>query len=130
MAGEKGDVIDLIAVFACGGGAPPSRECRTRAFQWARDYLGLSKATPAEIVQRRREAHGKRLEAEAREAAENRRRFDRAFALFLASFVTIIGGTPSTSAAVLVWMSSPRRKASISTGSPDMWASSRSSICE
>ena len=53
-----------------------------------------------------------------------------ALALRRASGVTISGGTPSTSDAVRVWMSSPLRKASISSASPDMCASRRSSICE
>ena len=53
-----------------------------------------------------------------------------ALALRRASGVTISGGTPITSAAVRVWMSSPLRNASTSTGSRDMCASRRSSICE
>ena len=44
--------------------------------------------------------------------------------------VTISGGTPKTCPAVMVWMSSPLRKAEIMCSSPAMWASSRSSIWE
>ena len=44
--------------------------------------------------------------------------------------VTSESATPYTCAAVLAWMSSPLRKASIMLPSPAMCASTRSSICE
>jgi len=44
--------------------------------------------------------------------------------------VSFAGSMPSTSAAVAVWMSSPRAKASRSFGSPETCARMRSSICE
>ncbi len=44
------------------------------------------------------------------------------------SALTRSGATPSTVAAVVRWMSSPPRKASIIAGSCAMWASTRSSI--
>ena len=46
------------------------------------------------------------------------------------SAVIMSGGTPKTWAAVKVWMSSPRRNASTSSGSSEKCASSRNSICE
>jgi hypothetical protein len=44
--------------------------------------------------------------------------------------VSVAGSLPSTSAAVAVWMSSPRANASRSFGSPETCARMRSSICE
>ncbi len=46
------------------------------------------------------------------------------------SFVSVAASLPSTSAAVAVWMSSPRANASRSFGSPETWARMRSSTCE
>ena len=46
------------------------------------------------------------------------------------SWVTDSVGTPKTWEAVTVWMSSPLRKAACMASSPEMQASSRSSICE
>jgi hypothetical protein len=48
----KGDVIDLVALLACGGIFPPTREARIAAIQWGKKWLGLDGATPAEIRQR------------------------------------------------------------------------------
>ena len=52
------------------------------------------------------------------------------FAIARSPFVSVAGSLPSTSAAVAVWMSSPRSNASRSFGSPETWARMRSSICE
>ena len=52
------------------------------------------------------------------------------FALRLWSAVTAPGAIPKIFAAVARWMSSPRRKTSISASSPERCARSRSSICE
>ena len=49
------------------------------------------------------------------------------FATSRSERVSSAGSLPSTSAAVLVWMSSPRSNASRSTGSPETWARMRSS---
>ena len=46
------------------------------------------------------------------------------------AWVTCSGGMPSTWAAVAVWISSPVRNASCMALSPEIWASSRSSIWE
>lgn len=42
-SGDKGDIIDLIAVFACGGGCPPSIDARKGAIHWAKTWLGLDR---------------------------------------------------------------------------------------
>ncbi len=52
------------------------------------------------------------------------------FATLRSSFVSVAGSLPSTSAAVAVWMSSPRSNASRSFGSPETCARMRSSTCE
>ena len=52
------------------------------------------------------------------------------FAMLRSSFVSVAGSLPSTSAAVVVWMSSPRSNDSFSFGSPETCARMRSSTCE
>ena len=52
------------------------------------------------------------------------------FATARSPLVSVAGSLPSTSAAVAVWMSSPRSKASRSFGSPETCARIRSSIWE
>ena len=51
-------------------------------------------------------------------------------AMLRSSFVSVAGSLPSTSAAVVVWMSSPRANDSFSFGSPETCARMRSSTCE
>jgi hypothetical protein len=50
------------------------------------------------------------------------------FALDRSEGLTFFGSAPRTSAAVAVWMSSPRAKISRNASSPAMWARIRSSI--
>lgn len=87
----KGDVIDLVAACACAASPPFSREARTRAILWAKDWLGLSRKSPEEIRTRARQASQARIERDQLEAAERLARENRAFRLWLEG--GLIGGT-------------------------------------
>lgn len=81
VSGEKGDVVDLVACLACGGGCPPSREARGEALAWARDFLGVSGRDPVAAKASARAAVASREEQERREterrAEKQRRAFER-----------------------------------------------------
>jgi len=87
----KGDVIDLVAACACGAVPPFSRESRTAAIRWAKDYLGLTNRSPAEIKAKAHKASAERQEREARETQRRVDRETRAFKLWLEGGA--IGGT-------------------------------------
>lgn len=82
-SGEQGDVIDLIAACACAANFPFSREKRGEALAWARDYLGLTNARPAEAKARAVEARERSAERDRVAAADRHRRQRRAFDLWL-----------------------------------------------
>ena len=84
VSGDKGDVIDLVAMLACGGGCPPSRESRGEALAWSRDFLGVSGRDPARARTLAKEASERRAQREAAEEAERARKWRRAFDLWLA----------------------------------------------
>lgn len=82
-ANQGGDMIDLVAHVRFGGD-------KKAAFAWAKEYLGLAKADPAQLAAARQEAERQRevaAAAEARDQAESRR---RAKALWLRG-VPIVG---------------------------------------
>ena len=93
--------------------------------------LFLEPPTPAMLAHfPNARAIGLASDARTRSPEGMRAELPRAFARLRSSGVTHSGGTSKISLAVRAWMSSPLRKASISAGSPEKWAISRSSICE
>lgn len=75
-SGEKGDVIDLIAMCATSGDKPA-------AFTWARRFLGLDRAQPADIIARKAIAQNEFAARRAQEDQDIVLRRKRAFELYL-----------------------------------------------
>lgn len=80
---EKGDVLDLVACVRCGANVPPTREDRVAAIKWAKGWLGLAVADPAELARVREKAKRQASAAQLREVEERKRKRRRAHEIWM-----------------------------------------------